>query len=177
MYFYYIDMEKTLKVINELKKNGLIDDYAVGGGIAAIFYIEPVLTYDLDLFIVLHKKANNKKLIELSPIFEYLKQKGYIWKGEHIIVEGIPVQFIPADNLEREAVKNANETVYHRIKTKVLTPEYLIVILLRAGRQKDIDKINKMIAQAKIQKTVLKAILEKYNLSEKYHTLIGKYDE
>ena len=76
-----------------------------------------------------------------------------------------------------EAVKNANETVYHRIKTKVLTPEYLIVILLRAGRQKDIDKINKMIAQAKIQKTVLKAILEKYNLSEKYHTLIGKYDE
>jgi hypothetical protein len=170
-------MEKALKVINELKKNGLIDDYAVGGGIAAIFYIEPVLTYDLDLFIILHKKANGKKLIELSPIFEYLKHKGYIWKGEHIIIEGIPVQFIPADNLEQEAVKNANETIYHGIKTKVLTPEYLIAILLRAGRQKDIDKINKMTTQAKIQKKLLKAILEKYNLAEKYHTLIGSHDE
>ena len=40
-------MKKTPKVINELKERGLIDDYAIGGGIAALFYIEPFLTYDL----------------------------------------------------------------------------------------------------------------------------------
>lgn len=30
-------MKETLKRINELKKKGLIKDYAIGGGIAAFF--------------------------------------------------------------------------------------------------------------------------------------------
>jgi hypothetical protein len=29
-------MEKTLKVVGELKKRGIILDYAIGGGIAAL---------------------------------------------------------------------------------------------------------------------------------------------
>jgi len=35
-------MKNTLKVINELKEKGLIDDYAICGGIAALFYIEKI---------------------------------------------------------------------------------------------------------------------------------------
>jgi len=103
-------LRNTLKIINELKKKKLIKDYAIGGGIAALFYIEPFLTYYLDIFVILpSKEINKKKLILLSPIFEYLASKGYSWRGEHIIIEGIPVQFIPADPLEEEAIKNAKE--------------------------------------------------------------------
>ena len=32
-------MEKTLKVIRELKKNEVIKDYDIGGGIAALSYV------------------------------------------------------------------------------------------------------------------------------------------
>lgn len=95
-------MRQTLKVVNGLKNKGLINDYAIGGGIAALFYIEPFLTYDLDVFIISVERTDEKNLIVLSPIFDYLKSKGYSWKGEHIIIEGVPVQFIPADELERE---------------------------------------------------------------------------
>jgi hypothetical protein len=94
-------MKKTLKIINELKEKGLIGDYVIGGGIATIFYVEPFLTYDLDVFIIPSKKEKKKNLILLSPIFNYLEDKGYHWRGEHIIIEGIPVQFIPADNLKK----------------------------------------------------------------------------
>ena len=31
-------MDKTIKIINELKRKGLIKDYAIGGGIATIYY-------------------------------------------------------------------------------------------------------------------------------------------
>jgi hypothetical protein len=34
-------MRKTLEIINELKQKGFITDYAIGGGIATLFYIEP----------------------------------------------------------------------------------------------------------------------------------------
>lgn len=164
-------MKNTLKVLEELKANNLIKDYAIGGGIAAIFYIEPVLTYDLDVFIVLFKKENKKGLINLNPIYEYLEHKGFFWKGEHIIIEGIPVQFIPVDQLEEEAVRNAKEIPYHGVKTKVLTPEYLITILLRAGRRKDFNKISKLMEQTKVDKQKLKIILKKYHLFEKFEHL------
>lgn len=162
-------MKKAIEVIKELKKNNIIADYAIGGGIAALYYIEPILTYDLDIFVIILEKNKEKSLIELTPIYDFLKNKGYNWKGEHIIIEGVPVQFIPADELEKEAIKRAKETTYQQVKTKLLTPEYLIAILLRAGRKKDLDKITKLFEQTKINKQKLETILKKYKLFEKFN--------
>jgi len=164
-------MKKTLKIINELKKKGLIEDYAIGGGIATIFYVEPFLTYDLDVFVILSEKEKKGNLILLSPIFNYLEDKGYSWKGEHIIIEGVPVQFIPADKLEKEAVRKAKQTKYERVNTKVMTPEYLTSILLRAGRKKDMEKVEKLLEQAKVDIKKLKDILHRHGLSEKIRLL------
>ena len=164
-------MEKTIKIINELKRKGLIKDYAIGGGIATIYYTEPFFTYDLDVFIIPKEKEEKKNLIILSPMFNYLKTQGYYWKGEHIIIEEFPVQFIPVDKLEEEAVRNAKEIEYEKVKTKVIAPEYLISILLRAGREKDIEKIRKLLRQAEVDTKKLKDILHKYELSEKFNLL------
>ena len=164
-------MKGTLKVINGLKKKGLIIDYAIGGGIAALFYIEPFLTYDLDVFIIPTKGINQKGLILLSDVFDYLRSKGYSWKGEHIIIEGIPVQFIPVDELEKEAVECAREIEYEGVRTKVVTPEYLMVILLRAGRRKDIEKVERLLEQTEIDRNLLNKILKRFNLEEKFNVL------
>jgi len=43
-------VEKTLRVINRMETDGVIGRYAIGGAVAAIFYIEPFTTYDLDIF-------------------------------------------------------------------------------------------------------------------------------
>ena len=120
-------VEKTLKVLNDLAKKGLIERYVIGGGIAVIYYAEPVLTYDLDVFCFL--STEREGLITLSPIYEYLGKKGYSVQGEHVAIEGIPVQFIPAYNeLVEEAVNKAVE-----IKLDMLCLEN---ILERHGLQK-----------------------------------------
>ena len=104
-------MEKAIKVLNELEKEGILERYAIGGGIAALFYTEPVLTYDLDVFVFL--PMTKSKLVMLSPIYDYLRSKGYQEHKEHIVIEGVPVQFIPAYNsLVEEALKEANEIEY-----------------------------------------------------------------
>lgn len=46
-------MEKTFKVLNRLVEEGIIGRYAVGGALGAMFYAEPVSTFDLDIFVVL----------------------------------------------------------------------------------------------------------------------------
>ena len=160
-------MKKTIRVINELKTDKLIEDYAIGGGIAAIFYIEPILTYDLDVFIIPSERRTEGSVIVLSPVFDHLKSKGYGWKGEHMVIEGLPVQFIPADELEEEAIRNAREITYEGVKTRVLTAEYLVCILLRAGRKKDMEKIEKLLEQAELDTGQLKRILDRHGLSGK----------
>lgn len=164
-------MKQTLKIINELKSKKVIRDYAIGGGIAALFYIEPFLTYDLDVFIIPKQQTSSQGLILLAEVFAYLKLKGYIWKGEHIFIEGVPVQFIPTDALEQEAVESAQEIEYEGVKSKVISPEYLIVILLRAGRNKDIEKIKRLIEQAKLNRTKLDLLLKKYKLQDKFESI------
>jgi len=160
-------MKKTLQVLNELKEKKLIKDYAIGGGIGAIFYIEPVLTYDLDVFILLPSRLKKRNLIILSPIFDYLKKKNYQWKGEHVIIEGLPVQFIPSNGLETEAIKDAKKINYQGVKTKIIRPEYLITLFLKAGRRKDKEEVRMLLEQAKINREKLKRVLEKYKQRKK----------
>ncbi|MEW6409987.1 MAG: nucleotidyltransferase [Nitrospirota bacterium] len=164
-------MKETLRVVNELKEKGLVYDYAIGGGIAALFYIEPFLTYDLDVFIIPVGKSRQENLIVLSDLFDYLKSLGYSWKGEHIIIEGVPVQFIPADELEKEAVEDARRIEYEGIPAKVVQPEYLIAILLRAGRKKDIGKVERLMEQTDVDREKLEWLLSRFNLKEKFNSL------
>ena len=42
-------MEKTLAIINQMERDGVIDRYAIGGAIAATLYVEPIQTYDRQL--------------------------------------------------------------------------------------------------------------------------------
>lgn len=155
-------MRRTLKVINELKEKGFFKDYAIGGGIATLFYVEPFFTYDLDIFIVV--ESPSETIIDLSPMFDYLRAKGYEWKGEHIIIEGVPVQFICADELEREAVENALATEYEGVPTKVLAPEHLVALFLRVGRKKDLEKVARLLEMADIDREKLEFILKRFGL-------------
>lgn len=161
-------MKKTLGVLNKLRESGLIEDYAIGGGIATIFYTEPFFTYDLDVFIIV-KQDLTKRVMSFASIYNYLEDKGYSWKGEHIVVEGMPVQFIPAaEGLEKESVESSRGTTYGGIKIKVLTAEYLVAIALKAGRRKDFEKIGRLIEQVKIDKNALEKILKRHGLYEKF---------
>lgn len=160
-------MKKILEILNKLKKKGLIEDYAIAGGIASMFYTEPVFTYDLDVFVII-KHEPQAKIISLASIYDYLKNKGYSWKGEHIIIEGMPVQFIPTGSaLEQDAVDNAKGITYSGIRTKIPSAEHLIAIAMKAGRRKDFEKVGRLLEQAKIDNNKLEKILKEHKLWEK----------
>lgn len=162
-------MKKTIEVLNELKEKGLIKDYAIGGAIAALRWTEPFFTQDLDIFILLKEAEDEEKgLITLTPIYEYLKNKGYVWKGHWIMIEGVPVDIFPADPLEKEAIEQAQEVEYEGVRTKVIIPEYLIALFLRAGRDKDRRKIEMLLEQCQIDRERLLRILSQYGLDEKF---------
>lgn len=163
-------MEKTFQIIIKLKEEGVIKDYAVAGAVASIFYTEPVTTYDLDIIIVLSK--NDNTLISLSPVYDWFKNKGYGFDKEHILIEGVPVQFIPVYNeLVEEALKNSLEKKFGETIIKVMSPEYLIAVMLNTFRQKDKERILRFMEESEVNQEILNLLLEKYNLTERFLSL------
>jgi hypothetical protein len=158
-------VEKTLKIIRELKERKIIRDFAIGGGVAVLYYTEPVLTYDLDIFFI----PVEDRLDVLSPIYKYLRERGYKPQGEHILVEGVPVQFIPVYNeLVRESVQSSVKVNYGRLKTQVIGLEYLVAIMLQVNRAKDRERLIKIFEETDVNLKVLREILNKFNLSDKF---------
>ncbi|HEV8368161.1 MAG TPA: hypothetical protein VGQ39_09440 [Pyrinomonadaceae bacterium] len=137
-------MEKTLRVLNKMVKDGVIEQYAIGGAVAAVFYIEPINTNDLDIFF--HVKESPKRLDVLAPLYDYLGRLGYKTKDESVEIEGWPVQFLPIFNpLVAEAVEQAKEIRFKRTKTRVMRAEHLVAIMLQTGRLKDFARIHQFL--------------------------------
>nr|MBA2435530.1 hypothetical protein [Chthoniobacterales bacterium] len=118
-------MKRTIEVLNELEKAGVFSRYAIGGAMGAIFYTEPFLPFDLDVFVIL--PTSKAGLPSLAPIYEALRTRGYREENETILIEGVPVQFLPAYNaLIEEALKEAQDTTYENVPARILRSEYLV---------------------------------------------------
>jgi hypothetical protein len=166
-------MEKTLRVLNRMVKDGVIKQYAIGGAVAAIFYIEPINTNDLDIFF--HVEDPSAGFDILTPLYKYLSGLGYQAKGEAIDIEGWPVQFLPVFNpLLEEAVDQAKEVRFQRTTTRVMQAEHLVAIMLQTGRLKDHARIAEFIEHEVVDQSKLADILARHKLIKKWETLNRK---
>src|SRR5436305_13130932 len=100
-------IEEVIHTLNQMKADGVIANYAIGGAVGATFYLEPVSTLDVDIFIEVQATPSSA-IISLDPIFSYLREHGCKMEGEYIIISGWPVQFLPASGpLLEDALDNA----------------------------------------------------------------------
>jgi hypothetical protein len=160
-------MKETLKVINGMVKDGVIQEYAIGGAVAAIYYLEPFDTADLDVFVQV--ETSGSALTILAPLYEYLTGQGYKARGEFVYVEGLPVQFLPVFNpLTDEALRRAQTIKYARVTTRIMRSEHLVAIMLDTGRPKDYLRISMFLEQGAVNMRQLHAVLRRHGLMKKW---------
>lgn len=156
-----IPLADALRAANQLVSVDLIEDYALGGALAAMYYTEPVTTYDADIIFI----ASDETLSAGIPgIYAHLQSKGWRVEREHLLIKDFPVQFLAASGLTEEAVREARPMQYEGVPAKVFRPEYIIAIATSVGRHKDFARIEQMFDQVKIDKPLLDDILRRYNL-------------
>lgn len=160
-------MKRTLQVLNELVREEVLSRYAIGGAMGATFYVEPVLTFDLDVFVVLPQTRGG--LLTLEPLYEALRKRGYRAKDECVDIEGVPVQFLPAYNaLLEEALAEARETRYESTPARVVRAEHLLAIALQTGRDKDRERVRLLREQARLDQKYLNGILARHKLEGRW---------
>jgi hypothetical protein len=86
-----------------------------------------------------------------------------------VLIEGVPVQFLPAYNaLLEEALREARETLYEEVPTRVVRAEHLIVICLQTGRDKDRERVRIFREQAELDMNYLAGVLQRHGLEGKW---------
>lgn len=161
-----------------MQADGVVEKYAIGGGIAAIYYIEPYDTKDLDIFIPVSAVAVGKAgLLSLEPIYSYLKELGYPPVKEGVLIEDWLVQFIPASESTQEgALKNARTAKYGNTETRIFSPEWLAAELLRSGRLKDYARVEALIDSGKLDMNTFLGIVKKHGLEDKWNRFLNKLE-
>ena len=168
-------MKETFAVLNQMVADGAIENYALAGAVGAMFYVEPFSTGDIDVLIVI-PEAEGKLITEL-PGWKYLSSRGYSEiRGEGIVVEGWPVQFLPvSDDLKRDAYLNAMNQTLDNVTVRVVQPEHLVAMMLQVGRLKDFARIQMFLSQDAINSEVLEDILQRYDLNDKWNEFRDRY--
>ena len=98
-------MADVLRAANDLVAAGLIEDYALGGALAAIYYVEPFTTYDADIIFVAAEKGLTAGI---PAIYSYLQERGWRMEREHLLVKDFRFDSLPRpDSRKRRFAKLA----------------------------------------------------------------------
>jgi hypothetical protein len=163
-----VNIKETIATINRMQADGVIDRYAIGGAVGATFYLEPVATLDVDVFIAFRPDAG-QRILNPQPIFDYLKARGATMQGEHIVVAGWPVQFLPLGTpLVEEALKESVERMVDETTARVFTAEHLAVIALQTGRAKDKARVLQFVEAGALDAARFQAILARHGLVDRW---------
>ncbi len=161
-------ISQLIAMINKMEKDGVIRGYAIGGAVGATFYLEPVATLDVDIFVVFQPQTS-QRLLSLQPIYDYLTARGGVMEKEYVVIAGWPVQFLPPTGpLVEEALADAVTVQVEDTPARVFTAEHLAAVALQTGRPKDKARLLQFVESGAIAADRFKTILDRHGLNNQW---------
>ena len=157
-------LKEVFGVLAQMRAEGVLTAYAIGGATAVLFYAEPTRTYDVDVFVTLPSGAP-PSLVSLTPVYAWAQARGIRSEGEHLLVESVPVQLLPAYNtLVEEAVAEAHVHDYEGVLVPVVGPEHLVALALQAGGSRRRERAWQLLQFGGVNRSRLRVILERHGI-------------
>lgn len=156
--------------IGWLVTEGVIDGYAIVGAVGAIFYAEAIRTFDLDVAVSLPEPDG--AILSLTPLYDFLRSRGFPPEAEHVRIHGVPVQFLSSEPaLWRDAVETARIFDYEGIPVPVAPPEHLVLMALQAPSLRRRERAALLIESGAVDREKLVALARRHQipLPEAWH--------
>lgn len=155
-------LAEVFELLNEMRTEGVVADYALGGAMAVLFYAEPIRTFDVDVFVMV---PASEGLVSLSPIYSWLRERGFHPEAEHVLIHGVPVQFLPAYNaLVEDAIRAARVLDYEDAEVRVSPPEHLIALALQTGGRKRRERAFHLLESVEVDRERVQRLLETHGI-------------
>lgn len=164
------EIGKVIEVLDDMRERSIIGKYAIGGAVAAILYDEPISTVDLDIFFV-SAKPTTSPILDMSPIYDYCRTEGFSFDHEFIDIYGWLVQFVEGSNkkLWLDAINNSRILKVADVEVPVIAPEYLLVMWILAGREKDFDKIGRLLRGELVNTEEFRELVDRYGFESEWN--------
>ena len=149
----------VFRVLNRMRDEGVVAQYAIGGATAVLFYAEPTRTYDLDVFVTL-EPIGEGMLAPLSRVYEWARGQGFGLQAEHLLIEGVPVQLLPAYNaLVEAALATARVHDYGGVPVRVVDADHLVALALQAGGARRRERAWQLLETGAVDRQRLRRLL------------------
>ncbi len=163
-----MSIAQVIRIINQMQDDGVVERYAIGGAVGATFYLEPVATLDVDIFVSFRQQLG-QVVISPRPIFDYLIARGGVVEGEYIVMAGWPIQFLPATSaLVEEALAEAVTVDVEGTPARVFTAEHLAAIALQTRRAKDHARLLQFIEATAIDVERFQNLVRRHGLLDRW---------
>lgn len=157
-------LRDLFRLFEELRSEGAVEQYAVVGAIAALFYVEAVPTFDLDVAVLVPQEPG-ARLFSLEPLYRALAARGFRPEGAHVPMLGVPVQFLPGDRgLWREVVEAARDLDYDGAAVRVATPEHLVALAFEAPEGRRLERARALLESKDFDRASLSDILLRHGI-------------
>lgn len=167
------EFKEIVKVLREAKRRKFILDFALTGALALSAFSRPRATKDMDFIVTMEKGRIPFFMDWLMYAKEYKHTKRHIGRPKDSIKDLIEVRIggtwavliVAAHEFEKDAVAAAVPvSAYGKVRLKVVRPEHLVILKLRAGSDQDyVDCAhiwNEKIDKGFVRKTVKALFME-----------------
>lgn len=180
-------LPRIIKVLDTFKKNGLIQGYALIGGMAVAARGFPRATKDIDFLINAEESFFRKELVE------QLGAKGYkvkTYKGDFDdplrglirILDGeespLIDLFLIYTKWQKDIVDSAQEITLGEVSVPVATAQDLIMLKLKAGSARDLldaeELVKVLSVSGRLDKSRLFSLAKKAGVDKKLERLLSK---
>ena len=159
-------MKELAQLLNEMRSEGIIKDYALFGAVAQMRYTEPVATLDADVLVGIQALD---RLDLLGEIYAFCFARGYTTEGESILVGVWPTQFVPTFSpLTQEALEQAETVDFEGTSFRVVGAAHLAVIALSVGRAKDFTRILALIESGSVTRKEISQLAARHALAKEW---------
>ncbi|MDP2730190.1 MAG: hypothetical protein Q8O55_06895 [Dehalococcoidales bacterium] len=163
----------VIQVLNRAKLEGIFRNYAIMGGYAVNYYIEPTFTSNIDTLVLVASDA------DYTRVFDYFTQKGYKMVNLYVVIDDTQVQFFPStiSPLYESAVINAQTVEFRDTTTRIVTAEDLVALLLVSYRPKDkirIMELLKVVNEDSLWGTVRRYDSEQNPIFQRLKEILGR---
>ena len=157
-------LAQVFAALNQMRDEGVVEQYALGGATAILFYAEPTRTYDVDVFVLIAGRHDDA-LVSLSPVYEWASANGFDVDAEHLLVHGVPVQILPAwSSLVVEAIGSARIHDYDGVMVRVVDPESLAALALQAGGARRRERAWQLVESGAVDRARLRDLVARHHI-------------
>lgn len=172
------EFRQAIDILESLCGEGGISGYGLVGGLAVSVWATPRATEDIDILVLMPPDGG------LESFTVALQKKGIecqVHRGGAddpvpllvtAVIAGIPLDcIIAARKWEAEAVEHAVRIEFMGKTVRVLAPEYLIAMKLKAGGPQDMIDAARMVEQSTCNRELLDALAKRLKVTKRLEKL------